>query len=70
MNLLLILWYLFCFFYGNRFTDYFLLRKPKTKRRTIFFLVLTLIFFLTGIIQLSYSSMKAERVLRENYIIK
>jgi len=49
MSLSLILWYIFCFFYGNRVADYFLSDKPKNKPRTIFFLVLTVVFFGGGI---------------------
>ena len=45
MSTSLIIWYIFCFFYGNRVGDYFLSDKPKNKPRTIFFLVLTGVFF-------------------------
>jgi hypothetical protein len=54
MSLSLILWYIFCFFYGNRVADYFLSDKPKNKPRTIFFLVLTVVF-LGGVISLLLS---------------
>ena len=54
MSLSLIIWYIFCFFYGNRVADYFLSDKPKNKPRTIFFLVLTTVF-LGGLISLLLS---------------
>lgn len=53
MNPLLIIWYIFCFFYGSRVTNYFFIGKPKTKERTIFFLALTIIFVI-GMIKVMF----------------
>lgn len=44
MEASLIIWYIFCFFYGSRVTNFFFLDKPKTKERTIIFTLLTIIF--------------------------
>jgi hypothetical protein len=44
MEASLIIWYIFCFFWGSRVTDYFFAGKPKTRERSIIFLALTTIW--------------------------
>jgi UDP-N-acetylmuramyl pentapeptide phosphotransferase/UDP-N-acetylglucosamine-1-phosphate transferase len=54
MEASLIIWYIFCFFYGSRVTDYFFSDKPKTKERTIFFFALTTIW-IVGMINVMFT---------------
>jgi hypothetical protein len=53
MELSLFIWYIYCFFWGSRVTDYFFKGKTKTKERTIFFLALTTIW-IVGMIKVMF----------------
>jgi hypothetical protein len=50
----LIIWYIFCFFWGSRVTDYFFIGKPKTRKRSIIFLALTTIW-IVGMIKVVFN---------------